>query len=208
MIEFDPDQFSGSAPVFPLANIVLFPHLILPLHIFEHRYREMTRDALAGENLIAMALYKPGMESGEFPGIPFLETVTLGQVMQHESLPEGKFNLSLLGVARARVKSARLEKPYWEAELEIVSEDREGMDIGQNKVYYEALWKRFGSMLAAPAKALPLPILCDLIATTLVSDIQVKQEFLEMVDVSQRCEKLLSMPPSPARRRWPKFSNN
>lgn len=208
MIEFDPDQFSGSVPVFPLGNMVLFPHLILPLHIFEHRYREMTRDVLSGENLIAMALYKPGRESGEGPGLPFYETVTLGQVMQHESLPEGKFNLTLLGVSRARVLSAHLDKPYWQAELELVSEDLDGMDIGQNKVHYENLWKHFGSMLADPAKALPLPILCDLIASTFISDIHEKQKLLEMIDISKRCETLLSMAPPPPRRRWPKFSNN
>ena len=208
MIEFDRDRFSGEAPVFPLPNAVLFPHLILPLHIFEHRYREMTRDALSGENLIAMALYKPGMEAEEGPEIPFHDTVALGQIMEHESLQDGKFNISLLGVARARVRSARREKPYWQAGLEILEEDIDALDIGQNKAHYDALWKFYGSMLAEPAKALPLPILCDLIASTFVSDVNLKQESLEMLDISKRCERLISLAPKSPRRRWPKFSNN
>ncbi len=208
MLDFDPDQFSGEAPVFPLSNVVLFPHLILPLHIFEHRYREMTRDALSGPNLIAMALYKPGMEEEEGPGLPFHETVALGQIMQHESLPDGKFNLSLLGVARARVQSAQRQKTYWKAQLEILREDPDAADPGQNRAHYEALWKNYGANLAVPAKALPLPVLCDLIASTFVSDILLKQQLLETLDASERCEKLIALATSQNRRRWPKFSNN
>ena len=52
-------QFSGQAPLFPLPNVVLFPHAVLPLHIFEPRYRQMTADALEGERLIAMSLLAP-----------------------------------------------------------------------------------------------------------------------------------------------------
>ena len=49
-------------PVFPLPDLVLFPHVILPLHVFELRYRTMVRDALSGERVIALALLKPGWE--------------------------------------------------------------------------------------------------------------------------------------------------
>jgi len=52
----------GTIPVFPLPDLVFFPHATLPLHIFEPRYREMTEDALRGDRLIAMALLKPGWE--------------------------------------------------------------------------------------------------------------------------------------------------
>ena len=57
---FDADvclkQFTGYAPMFPLPNGVLFPHLVLPLHIFEDRYREMTADTLAGDRMLALAM--------------------------------------------------------------------------------------------------------------------------------------------------------
>lgn len=209
MIEFDPDNFSGEAPVFPLPNVVLFPHLVLPLHIFEHRYREMVRDALAGENLVAMALYRPGLEEEEGPETPFHQTVTLGQVLQQESLPDGKFNISLLGVARARVRSSRREKPYWQAGLELLREDVDAMEIDRVRAYTDTLWKIYGDRLAPPAKALPLPVLCDLIVSSFVSDVRLKQEFLETLDIPERCEKLVSLsPPPPPRRPWPKFSNN
>ena len=60
---FDADTFSGVARLFPLPNLVLYPHVMQPLHIFEDRYREMLEDALAGDRLIAMALLEPGWET-------------------------------------------------------------------------------------------------------------------------------------------------
>ena len=63
MSSFDPPPeligFSGRAPLFPLPNVALFPQVLLPLHIFEPRYRQMTADALDGDGLIAMATLKP-----------------------------------------------------------------------------------------------------------------------------------------------------
>ena len=53
-------DFAGTARLFPLPNLVLFPHVMQPLHIFEPRYRQMTADALAGDRLIAVVLLKPG----------------------------------------------------------------------------------------------------------------------------------------------------
>ena len=61
----DPEQlrnFTGHVPLFPLPDAVLFPNALLPLMIFEPRYRQMVTDALAGDGLIAMPLPKPGWE--------------------------------------------------------------------------------------------------------------------------------------------------
>ena len=59
---FPPDEFAGTARLFPLPNLVLFPHVVQPLHIFEPRYRQLMADALADDRLIAMALLRPGWE--------------------------------------------------------------------------------------------------------------------------------------------------
>jgi uncharacterized protein len=56
-------------PIFPLPNVVLFPNVFLPLHIFELRYRAMVTDALAGDRIIGMALLRPGFEV-EYEGTP------------------------------------------------------------------------------------------------------------------------------------------
>jgi len=55
-------DYMGTARLFPLPNLVLFPQVMQPLHIFEPRYRQMTADALAGDRFLALALLKPGWE--------------------------------------------------------------------------------------------------------------------------------------------------
>jgi uncharacterized protein len=53
----------ATIPLFPLPNVVLFPNVFLPLHIFEQRYRAMVSDALAGDRIIGMVLLQPGYEA-------------------------------------------------------------------------------------------------------------------------------------------------
>ena len=62
-----PDDFDGTARLFPLPNLVLFPFVGQPLHIFEPRYRQLMQDALDTDRLIALALYRPGWEEDDSP---------------------------------------------------------------------------------------------------------------------------------------------
>ena len=99
-------------PVFPLPNAVLFPHTRLPLHVFEPRYRAMVRDATAGEGLIAVALLCPGFEE-DYEGSPAYHPVgTVGRVEELERLPDGRFNLTLVGMERVELQEIPSEKPY------------------------------------------------------------------------------------------------
>ena len=95
-------DFSGTARLFPLPNLVLFPHVIQGLHVFEPRYRQMTADALAGDGLIAIVMLKP--DEDEFTDRPAIESVAcLGEITWHDKLPDGGYNLRLRGVCRARI---------------------------------------------------------------------------------------------------------
>jgi Lon protease-like protein len=85
-------------PVFPLAGALLFPRSQLPLHIFEPRYRAMTRDAMAGDRLIAMVQPK---DHEEPPGL--FEVGCLGRIGMCEELDDGRFNIVLEGVTRFRI---------------------------------------------------------------------------------------------------------
>src|SRR5439155_576777 len=69
-----PSYVLSSVPLFPLPNVVLFPRAVLPLHIFEERYKEMTAEALAGDRQVAMALLKPGWEK-DYYHRPVIEPV-------------------------------------------------------------------------------------------------------------------------------------
>src|SRR5205085_1976564 len=94
-------QFSGMARLFPLPNVVLFPQVVQPLHIFEPRYREMTADALADDRLIAMALLQPGWEA-DYEGRPPIHPICcLGRIFAEKHLPDGRYNLLLRGLTRA-----------------------------------------------------------------------------------------------------------
>lgn len=95
-------------PVFPLAGALLFPRTQLPLHIFEPRYRAMVRDAMAGDQLIAMvqprdAKDKPGL----FP------VGCIGRIEASEALDDGRFNIVLEGLSRFRIaREADVATPY------------------------------------------------------------------------------------------------
>jgi len=97
-------MFPSTIPLFPLPNVVLFPGVFLPLHIFEPRYRAMTEDALSGDRMIGMALLKPGFEA-EYEGRPPIYLVgCVGLITHAERLADGRFNIVLQGVERFRVR--------------------------------------------------------------------------------------------------------
>ena len=90
--------------LFPLPNVVLFPRAVLPLHVFEPRYRRMTADALVAQKRLAMALLKPGWER-DYYGSPEIEPVVcVGRIVNSELLPDGRYNLLLQGEMRACVE--------------------------------------------------------------------------------------------------------
>ena len=120
--EFDRDQFSGRVPLFPLPRTVLLPGGLVPLHVFEPRYRVMVRDALAGERLLALALLKPDYLSTD-PATPEIEPwVGIGRLLAEERLDDGRYNVLVLGVARARVIEEDRTGPYRVAGVELPPE--------------------------------------------------------------------------------------
>jgi uncharacterized protein len=93
----------STLPLFPLPNVVLFPNVFLPLHIFEPRYRQMVTDALAGERLIGMVLLQPGYES-TYEGAPGVYEIGCAGLITHvERLSDGRFNIVLRGLERFRI---------------------------------------------------------------------------------------------------------
>src|SRR5216683_42003 len=79
-------NYSGQARLFPLPNLVFFPQVMQPLHIFEPRYRQMTTDALEGDRLIALVVPKPGWEKG-YAGKPAIQEVgCIGHIVAEQQL--------------------------------------------------------------------------------------------------------------------------
>jgi Lon protease-like protein len=105
-------------PLFPLPNVVLFPNVFLPLHIFEPRYREMVADALSADRLIGMVLLRPGWER-DYEGQPPIYPVGCSGVITHaERLPDGRYNIVLRGVERFRLVSEEGGRGYRRAIVE------------------------------------------------------------------------------------------
>src|SRR5881409_4083016 len=90
-------------PIFPLPNVVLFPNVFLPLHIFEPRYRSMVADALAGDRIIGMVLLKPGYER-DYEGRPPVYPMGCAGVISHaEPFADGRCNIVLRGMQKFRI---------------------------------------------------------------------------------------------------------
>lgn len=85
-------------PLFPLPNVVHFPGMPLPLHVFEGRYRALVRDALAGSRLIGMVLLRGGWEDRYYGAPPVFDVGTAGEIVQADPLDDGRWNIVLRGL--------------------------------------------------------------------------------------------------------------
>jgi Lon protease-like protein len=115
-------SFPRRVPIFPLPDSVLFPGAVLPLHVFEPRYRRMLADALAGDRLLAMALLKPCAPEEYRTKPPFHETVCVGCVLHAERMPNGRSNIAVLGVAAGTAGEPADDLPYRTAEVALLDE--------------------------------------------------------------------------------------
>ena len=117
---FSPSQFSGRVRLFPLPNLVMFPHVMQPLHIIEPRYRSLMQDALRRDKLIAMATLAPGWEPDYEGRPPVYPTACLGRVAAYHRLPNGTYNLLLSGLRRVRlVRELPPSRKFREADVEL-----------------------------------------------------------------------------------------
>jgi ATP-dependent Lon protease len=202
-LEFDAATFSGVARLFPLPNLVLYPHVMQPLHIFEERYREMLEDALATDKLIAMSVLKPGWEPDYDSRPPIAEYACLGKVAAHHRLEDGHYNVLLLGVERVRiVQEMDPLRSFRQARVEIVEDCYDFESISDKKRMQEKLLTAFRKHLPCTcqlpeqleemlSRHLPLGLLTDLAAYTLPLETDVKCRLLSECRVSVRAQTLL-----------------
>ena len=105
-------------PIFPLPNVVLFPKLQLPLHIFEPRYREMVRDAVAGEKLIGMAVLKGEWEKAYYGNPDIFPVGCVGKIVGMTPMADGRCNILLYGWREYEVAEEILDAaPYRQARV-------------------------------------------------------------------------------------------
>jgi uncharacterized protein len=203
-LDFDAHTFSGVARLFPLPNLVLYPHVMQPLHIFEDRYREMLEDALSGDRLIAMAVLEPGWEADYDSRPPIAEYACLGKVVAHHRLEDGRYNVLLLGVQRVRIVH-ELEplRSFRQAQVELIEDSYDFDMVCERQQLQEQLLAAFQKHLPCSCELpeqlenmlsshIPLGLLTDLAAYALPLDADVKQQLLAECHVRERAEILLS----------------
>lgn len=195
--------FDGTARLFPLPNLVLFPGVVQGLHIFEPRYRQMTADALAGDRLIALVALKPGWEEN-YEGRPAIELVAcLGRIGWWERLIDGRYNLRLRGLVRIRILAELpTDRLYRVARVELIRETTPGdlpLLIALRERLADAVLPRLADDPAGQRQVrelfgsdLPLGPLCDLLAYVLPLPVGFKQGLLEEPDATCRAESLIA----------------
>jgi Lon protease-like protein len=198
----DLQNFEGTTRLFPLPNLVLFPFVIQPLHVFEQRYRQMTADALAGDRLISIVLLKAGWEA-EYQKRPALHPVAcLGRIVADHRLEDGRYNLLLRGLARIRIaREIETDKLYRSARVEVIADVPAQPPHVQQHLRRalareaprwlsgnEEMHQQFQRLLESD---LPLGALCDIFSFALPLEPEFKQQLLEEPDVERRTRGLL-----------------
>ncbi|SVA91568.1 uncharacterized protein METZ01_LOCUS144422 [marine metagenome] len=111
----------STIPIFPMPNVVLFPAVFLPLHIFEARYRQMLSDALRGDRIIGISLLKRQKPNDDAPAVVY-PIGCAGLISHAEELPNGRSNIVLRGIQRFRIGWEEHERTYRRAHIEPLPE--------------------------------------------------------------------------------------
>lgn len=184
-------------PVFPLPNLVLFPNALLPLHIFEPRYRAMISECFPKPGKIAITrLLEPETSSGVLAEMERICTV--GEIVECEELADGRKNILVRGEARVQLHELDFVAPYRRARLTVladqgrIAEHVRSALVASAASFARAIQKvdpRFGLRLPSELSA---EALVDVCAYQLIVDPNVRQELLEEVSLPARADRLIA----------------
>ncbi len=202
-LTFVPEQFSGLAKLFPLPNLVLFPHVMQPLHVFEPRYVDLLHQALEGDRLIAMALLEGNWERDYEGRPPVAPVACVGRVITWQAQGDSRYNVLLLGLARARIaRELPPDRTFREAEVEILADEYPKANGAARGILHRRLVKAFQEMMPQIRDAeelfnqlsvdsLSLGTLTDVISFALDLTVRAKQALLAETNVDRRANMLL-----------------
>ncbi|MCI0693306.1 LON peptidase substrate-binding domain-containing protein [candidate division KSB1 bacterium] len=183
-------------PIFPLPNVVFFPKIFLPLHIFEERYKCMIHDALRRDQKIGMILLQEGWERDYFGAPPVHQIGCVGKIEAHEKLPQGRFNILLRGLSRFKIADFVQEDPYRIARVRLLDDDPLLLETDQQMHEREAFLNQFlrylNEVLGVELeehkldRTASLESVVNQVAAVLDIPIVQKQQLLEMSGVAKR----------------------
>lgn len=197
----DPDGLAHLA-IFPLPNAVLLPGGLMPLHVFEPRYRAMVKDALAGDRLLAIARLRPGYEDDYQGRPPVYPCCGVGRIIASEETADGRYLIVLRGLARVAIEHEHPpERAYRRVAARILADRPSARPEAVPRLHQQlvALCERLafalergGEQLRALVTACGDPGACaDAIAAALVIDHGVRQQLLEALDPADRLDRVV-----------------
>jgi Lon protease-like protein len=188
--------------VMPLPNAILFPRVMLPLYIFEPRYKQMLAECLKGERMFAVALLRSDWEKKGQGAQPY-PVASIGVIRTCVGRPDGTSNLILEGVARVQIAEYVKLRPYRVARIEPLTSFEENVAPPRDELV--ATVTKLASARAKFGKELPKSVLdsllavqnvgqlSDLVSYTLLDDYHQKQLMLETLDVNLRLGRLVEL---------------
>jgi Lon protease-like protein len=186
-------------PIFPLPDITFFPHTLMPLHVFEARYRAMVMDALARDRRLCIARLRPGYEAN-YAGRPAVHTVAgAGEIVNWERLATGRYNILVKGECRVRIDAERPSDTLYR--IALAQRLEEVAPAGDVTAALTRIRAACGTLLRAldrPADLLDTAladgqapgVVADRVAAAVLPDATLRQELLETLDVGERVERL------------------
>jgi Lon protease-like protein len=186
--------------IFPLPNVALFPGAALPLHVFEPRYRELTRAALDGNQVLAIARLKPGFEVDYEGRPPVFDVCGVGRIEAHQERADGRFDITLRGLIRARILEElpplRTFRQVRAERIADASSDQALVAAWQLKL--AALWEQLAPHLPEPVRDLraltrgadDVSAYTDRLAAAMVADPEASQQLMSERDPAERLRLL------------------
>ncbi len=186
----------AALPIFPLPSSALFPGSLLPLHVFEPRYRELVRDALTGRKLLAVARLKPGFEASYDERPDVFERCGCGVIVDHARTDDGRYNILLRGLARVKIVEEHFaERNYRLVRAETLADTP--TDPGLAAAFYTqlgALWPSLAPHLPAPLRDFAglsqatggAGALADHVAALLIDDTELTHRLMSELDPCER----------------------
>lgn len=199
-----PDDFDGRVRLFPLPELVLFPHAVQPLHIFEARYCEMLLESLATDRLIAMTTLTGALPIQEGQP-PVASTVCISRIISHVELEDERHNILLVGVRRAKIlKELDAGRTFRIAEVDAKSDVYPPEKSEARLELKTDLLKAFGDVIPTGQQVqqslqellsgtLGLGPITDIIAHTIPFSVEQKLNLLAEPNVDFRAESLIEL---------------
>ena len=163
----EPPHEALVAPLFPLPRVFLYPGTLVPLHVFEPRYRQMVEDLLDRDGRIVIGPIRAGHEPESGGEPPVYPISGLGEIVQHNRLPDGRFLITVAGLARVRIEEVESDRLYRQAKYEPIQEvaaDQSGVDDLADRLR-RAILTRSESYVDLPSDLPPGPLTDVLLAT-------------------------------------------